>query len=130
MGFNAQRGDSLNVVNAPFSQPEAAAPPEAPPFWKHPDVIALAKETGKALLFLVLAMIVVFGVVRPALRAFTAAQERATVEAPPQPAQLAMSGPSGETNVSPLEQVRQLAKNDPATVANVVKSWVGNEGKA
>ncbi|MDL1860383.1 flagellar basal body M-ring protein FliF [Betaproteobacteria bacterium PRO7] len=130
MGFNAQRGDSLNVVNAPFSQPEVGAPPEAPPFWKHPDAIALAKETGKALLFLVLAMIVVFGVVRPALRAFAAAQERASLEAPPQPAQLAMNGSPGEANVSPLEQVRQLAKNDPATVANVVKAWVGNEGKA
>ena len=131
MGFNAQRGDSLNVVNAPFTQTEAGAPPEAPPFWKHPDAIALAKETGKALLFLVLAMLVVFGVVRPALRAFAAAApKQAAAEAPPQPAQLAMSAPAGETSVSPLDQVRQLAKNDPATVANVVKAWVGAEGKA
>ncbi|GAB4472990.1 MAG: flagellar basal-body MS-ring/collar protein FliF [Burkholderiaceae bacterium] len=130
MGFNAQRGDSLNVVNAPFSQPDTAAPAEAPPFWKHPDAIALAKESGKALLFLVLAMIVVFGVVRPALRAMAAAQQRPAQETPQQPAQLAMSASAGETTgVSPLEQVRQLAKNDPATVANVVKAWVGAEGK-
>jgi flagellar M-ring protein FliF len=131
MGFNAQRGDSLNVVNAPFTRPEAGAPPEAPPFWKHPDAIALAKETGKALLFLVLAMLVVFGVVRPALRAFAAAAPKpVAAEAPPQPAQLPMSGSTGEANVSALDQVRQLAKNDPATVANVVKAWVGAEGKA
>ncbi len=129
MGFNAQRGDSLNVVNAPFTRPEVGAPPEAPPIWKHPDAIALAKETGKALLFLVLAMLVVFGVVRPALRAFAAASDRPAEPASP-PAQIAMSAASGETNVSALDQVRQLARNDPATVANVVKAWVGNEGKA
>lgn len=131
MGFNAQRGDSLNVVNAPFTQPEAGAPPEAPPLWKHPDAIALAKETGKALLFLVLTMLVVFGVLRPALRAVAEArQKQPPPAAPPQPAQLAISGSTGEANVSALEQVRQLAKNDPATVANVVKAWVGSEGKA
>lgn len=131
MGFNAQRGDSLNVVNAPFSQIEVGAPPEAPPLWKHPDVIALAKETGKALLFLVLAMIVVFGVLRPALRALAAAQQRPAPGAAPQPAALPMNEqPAAEPGLSPLEQVRQLAKNDPATVANVVKAWVGSEGKA
>ncbi len=131
MGFNAQRGDSLNVVNAPFTRPEASAAPEAPPFWKHPDAIALAKETGKALLFLVLAMLVVFGAVRPALRAIAAAApKQGAAEASPQPAQLALSGSANDTHVSPLEQVRQLAKNDPATVANVVKAWVGSEGKS
>jgi flagellar biosynthesis/type III secretory pathway M-ring protein FliF/YscJ len=30
---------------------------------------------------------------------------------------------------TPIDQVRDLAKSDPATVANVVKAWVG-EGKS
>src|SRR5262249_1373389 len=54
MGFNQQRGDSLNVVNAQFSAPEALPPVEQVPAWKQPDVIALAKEGGKALLFFLL----------------------------------------------------------------------------
>jgi flagellar M-ring protein FliF len=125
LGFNPQRGDSLNVVNAVFSQPElAVAPTEPLPFWKQPDVIALGKEGGKALLFLVLTMIVVFGVVRPALRALASAAHRPPPETAPQAAQLPQPG-MGEAPVSPLEQMRQIAKNDPATVANVVKSWVG-----
>jgi flagellar M-ring protein FliF len=127
MGFNTQRGDSLNVVNAQFNTPEIG-PVETVPVWKQPDVVALAKEGGKALLFLLLTLIVVFGVVRPAIRNIgtrpvVAAQQADALPAP--------GGDKGEPaqHLSPLEQVRQLAKNDPATVANVVKAWVGSEAK-
>lgn len=133
LGFSAQRGDSLNVVNAPFTQPDLGlAPAEPLPFWKQPDVIALGKEAGKALLFLLLTMIVVFGVVRPALRALANAAHRPQppqLPQPPQPAQLTQQG--GDQALTQLEQVRQIARNDPATVANVVKAWVGGaEAKA
>ncbi len=124
MGFNQQRGDSLNVVNTPFSLPDIGAPPAALPFWKQPDAIALAKEGGKALLFLALTMIVVFGVVRPAIKSIG---ERPAVEAtavrvvaPPTP-------PGAPRPPTPLDEVRQLARNDPATVANVVKAWVAQD---
>ena len=122
MGFSQQRGDSLNVVNAAFSQPEVL-PVETVPFWKQPDVVLLAKETGKAVLFLVLTLIVVFGVVRPALKSFAEAPRAA-----PQPLlQAATPTPAGPAPSTPLAQMRELAKNDPATVANVVKTWVGQE---
>jgi flagellar M-ring protein FliF len=128
MGFNQQRGDSLNVVNAAFSQPEL--PPAEPlPAWKNPDVIALAKEAGKATLFLLLTMIVVFGVVRPALRAMAAAAARPAAALPAgDAAPLALPNGNDAPKQSPIQQVRELAKNDPATVANVVKAWVGQEG--
>lgn len=126
MGFNAQRGDSVNVVNAAFSQPDLGAP-EALPLWKQPEVIALAKDTGKAVLLIVLALTVIFGVVRPALKSIAAAPRivaaAPTAELPPAaPQQLA-------PQLSPVEQLRQLARNDPAAVANVVKTWVGQEGR-
>jgi flagellar M-ring protein FliF len=133
MGFNQQRGDSLNVVNAQFSTPDiAAAPTEQVPAWKQPDVIALAKEGGKAMLFLMLTLIVVFGVVRPALRSIGT---RAVVvpsqggDAAGQAALPAAPKPDAGPPLSPLDQMRALAKNDPATVANVVKAWVGTEQK-
>lgn len=132
MGFNEQRGDSLNVVNAQFSVPQFG-PAEPVPLWKQPDAIALAKEAGKALLFLLLTLIVVFGVVRPALRHLTA---RPVPSAPPAPTADSAAAPAlpqpsdaNAAQISPLEQVRQLAKNDPATVANVVRAWVGSEAK-
>jgi flagellar M-ring protein FliF len=127
MGFSQTRGDSLNVVNSAFSQPEALAP-QAVPLWQQPDVIAMGKEAGKALLFLLLTMIVVFGVVRPAMRTMAAppkAQPLPEAAAAPQ-----LAAPAENAPLSPIEQVRALAKNDPGTVANVVKSWVGTEQPA
>jgi flagellar M-ring protein FliF len=128
MGFNPQRGDSLNVVNAPFSRPELG-PVEVVPVWKQPDVVALAKEAGKALLFLLLTLIVVFGVVRPALRSIALRP----VQPPSTPGDSTPALPpthESAAQMSPLDQMRQLAKNDPATVANVVRAWVGSEAKS
>ncbi len=120
MGFSTTRGDTLNVLNAAFSQPEFG-PVEPVPFWKNPDLVALAKEGGKALLFLLLTMIVVFGILRPALRSI-AETPRPEPAAPAVPTLVVAGAP---VPISQIEQVRQLAKSDPATVANVVKSWVG-----
>lgn len=121
MGYSEQRGDSLNLVNAPFSQPELAAV-EPVPFLQRPDVLALAKEGGKALLFLVLTAIVVFGVLRPALKSIGAAPVVPEQGAAPAPA-LAMTLGGAPPS---LEGVRQIAKSDPAAVANVVKTWVSD----
>jgi flagellar M-ring protein FliF len=121
MGFNEKRGDSLNVVNVAFSQLELPAV-EPTPAWQQPEAIALGKELGKAVLFLTLTLIVVFGVVRPALKAISS-QVVVAAESP------AASEPAAalknDLPTTQLDQMRQIARSDPATVANVVKSWVG-----
>jgi len=124
MGFSPQRGDSLNLVNAPFTMPEVATA-EPVSLLQRPGVMALAQEAGKAVLFLVLTAIVVFGVLRPAVKSIGSAPTLAEL-APPPAAALAppASGPGAG-----IENVRQIAKSDPATVANVVKVWVA-DGKA
>jgi len=124
MGFNEKRGDSLNVVNSVFSTVDLGTA-EALPVWKQPDVVALAKEVGKALLFLLLTMIVVFGVVRPALKAVATAPKTPPRPVPAPEPVAALPQPDENRPRTPLDQVRDLAKNDPATVANVVKAWVG-----
>jgi len=125
MGFNEQRGDSLNLVNAAFTQPELAAL-EPVPFLQRPEVLAMAKEGGKAVLFLLLTAIVVFGVLRPALKSIGEAPP--AVEAAPEAAPAVLAAPVSSAQLS-MEGMRQIAKSDPAAVANVVKSWVG-DGKA
>jgi flagellar M-ring protein FliF len=128
MGFSQQRGDSLNVVNAVFSQPELA-PIKPLPLWQQPALIALAKEVGQALLFLLLTMIVVFGVVRPALKSL-AARPKPTELPPASPqARLVSADGTATPQSSPLDQMRAIAKSDPAMVANVVRTWVGNEAR-
>jgi flagellar M-ring protein FliF len=126
MGFSKERGDSINVVNAAFSTTELAAA-EPLPVWKQPDAIALGKEVGKALLFLLLTLILVFGVLRPAIKTIGAPVKVALPALPPAappPPQL----PAEETRaLTAIDQVREIAKTDPATVANVVKAWVGEQ---
>ena len=49
MGFNKERGDTLNVVNSPFAVPDKL-PQVDIPLWQQPDMILTAKEIGKYLL--------------------------------------------------------------------------------
>jgi flagellar M-ring protein FliF len=123
MGFNDKRGDSLNVVNVAFNQLELP-PAEPTPAWQQPETIALGKEIGKAMLFLVLTLIVVFGVVRPALKAI--ASQTLVLPADAAPPAIESSAPRLDLPSSQLDQMRQIARADPATVANVVKAWVGD----
>jgi flagellar M-ring protein FliF len=124
MGFNDKRGDSLNVVNVAFNQLELP-PAEPTPLWQQPQAIALGNEIGKALLFLMLTLIVVFGVVRPALKAISS-QPVVVSSQSSLPAIESSPSQRADASSSQLDQMRQIARADPATVANVVKAWVGD----
>jgi flagellar M-ring protein FliF len=119
MGFSKERGDSLNVLNTAFNEPEREVVPPLP-LWKQPDNIAMAKDAGRYLLFAVLIGYLVFGVLRPALR-------KAAENAPAQPEgvmagqHIPANSASGE---DPLVRARRIAREDPKIVANVVKTWV------
>lgn len=122
IGFSEQRGDTLNLVNAAFNVETVEAVPETP-LWQQPDTLAYAKEIGKHLLALGLALYIVLGVLRPLLRHLSTL--------PPAPEPVAESIAFEQDSVRHADQlsaVRQLARQDPKVVANVVKGWVsGNE---
>jgi len=138
VGFAKDRGDSINVVNAPFSREEAAKEPELP-LWKQPFALDIAKDGARWLGLLVIAMLVIFAVIRPALKALAP-------KPPPAPPavekeqnrlsttvenEVALPAPPGVTDqataVNRQEEIMKLAKDNPATVANVVRNWVNNE---
>jgi flagellar M-ring protein FliF len=130
IGFNKERGDSINIVNAPFSQDPVTAATEII-WWKDPSNVYLAKEVGKGLALILGLLIVVFGVIRPAIKSATSAV------ATTQDEQILLPESSNETPALPaptsaaamqVEKVREIAKNDPAIVANVVRQWVGSNG--
>lgn len=137
MGFNKDRGDSINVVNSPFAGMEKEIISEDPLMTKIQNyAIANAVELGKYALGGVILIYLFFGVMRPLLRKLTTKsgkQDEENVE----PA-VNERGPNEEDEEVPvtiqsnyqrkLSVARTLAKEDPRVVANVVKTWVsGNE---
>ncbi|MBC7499554.1 MAG: flagellar M-ring protein FliF [Herminiimonas sp.] len=134
MGFNKDRGDSLNVVNSQFAGAEKEAIVEVP-IWKRVETLELAKEIGKYLLAAVVLLYLFFAFLKPMLKKLVAGPPvvEAPVEALEDDTVVELSGvePMGvapRTYQDNLEAAKLLARSDPKVVANVVKAWVdGNE---
>ncbi len=134
MGFSKERGDTLNVVNSPFSEMHQEIAPELP-LWKQPEMIELAQQAGKNLLIGGLVLYLVLGVLRPMLKRTNQPPVPLLTEPgeekedqPVQPAPALKQVPQFSQYEQNLAFARQLARDDPKVVANVVKHWVtGNE---
>ncbi|MDB2705762.1 flagellar M-ring protein FliF, partial [Pseudomonadota bacterium] len=135
IGFNKARGDSLNVVNAPFIIPAAAEPLPELPIYEQAWVWDVAKQALGGLLVLFL----VFGVIRPAFRDMnkvpvsedgegaageTAAAQAALAAGGDEIAQLTTGSEEMEEQ---MNNVRSLVQQDPALVAQVVKNWTASD---
>ena len=153
IGFNAERGDSVSVVNAGFTRPEPMAELEPPPFWENPSIMAWARLGAGA----IAVILVLLAVVRPAMRqvlnpappqppasaseedeedaeireaARLESERRAALtneEMAPQltPEQEAMGILAGPANYEQRLTVAKAAvKQDPRRVAQVVRGWV------
>jgi flagellar M-ring protein FliF len=140
MGFNSQRGDTINVVNSAFAgvEKEVVAPPTLTQRFQDYVVanpVEFAKYCGSILAVLAL----FFGVLLPIVRRLTGIRKPAPAttskpEEPSQPASLAgvsESETDGEPAVSEpayqqkLNSAREIAEKDPRIVANVITNWVG-----
>lgn len=138
IGFNQNRGDSVNLVNAAFNEikaPEA----DALPFWKQPDMLDLARSLAFPAGMVLLALIVFMGLVRPALKLMKTPP--ATREITPlnaivneQPERPGLPQPEAADQDTPelrrLADAKRLALENPAAVANIVKGWVNGEAAA
>lgn len=138
IGFNAERGDVVRVVNAPF-RVEALPTAEELPLWKQPWVIDLARSAAAPAALALVALVIVFSLIRPAMTAMLAppvappgSRLDETVDdnpALPGPGgrrteALALGGPRANER---LDAVRALAKENPAAVAQIVRGWVNGE---
>lgn len=128
MGFDASRGDSLSVLNSAFNEEKEAPIPELP-LWKQPEMIELAKDVLKYLLIAGIGLFLLFGVIRPAFRNFTATSERIAREsAQPEETEEQSTLQQGHSNFeNNLQALKQMAQQDPKIVATVVKEWVNKE---
>jgi flagellar M-ring protein FliF len=140
VGFDAQRGDSVRVINAAFNLPTELDGAPALPVWEQPWFLDLVKQLGGILVVLA----IIFTVVRPAIHRLTHVPEPVAEEdeeeedeeekarqlhdsgtpllgADGQPLHL-LSGKESYEEI--LDAARGLIQDDPKRVAQLMKVWV------
>ncbi|MDY0748410.1 flagellar basal-body MS-ring/collar protein FliF [Paucibacter sp. R3-3] len=154
MGFNADRGDSLKIISAPFVA-EKVDNTEAP-LWKQPWLLDLIRASAVPAALVIVALIAVFGMVRPAMRSLNppppeaadAAQELDAIVDDPNELPGGAGGAGGangsigssgglhglpmlegpsENATQALERARLMARTNPVAVANIMRNWMLGE---
>ncbi|MBW8370579.1 MAG: flagellar M-ring protein FliF [Thiobacillus sp.] len=129
MGFNAERGDSVNVVNTPFARTEQETLPDLP-FWKQPEYVEyidIAKTAGKYLLMALALLILYLRVLKPLLKKLSEASKLPPPSHSPQLEHVGMASLPGQRNYEEnLTRAQKMASEDPRVVANIVKTWVAS----
>lgn len=136
IGFNQDRGDSVNLMNAPFAK-EKITLPEVP-FWKQPETQDLARNLAWPVGTLLLGSLVLFGVIRPALKSTMRPAGRKQVDAmlAEEPERPQLAAPAKDEPALPtagelaLADARKLTRENPAAVASIVKNWINGEAAA
>ncbi|MEH6685836.1 MAG: flagellar basal-body MS-ring/collar protein FliF [Halopseudomonas sabulinigri] len=143
VGFDASRGDSVSVINSAFVAQAAIEPLPSIPFWEQPWFWDVAKQ----ILGILFVLILVFAVLRPALKNLTVSSRSGSGEGgypsslpgggglddDLRPDQVSLSGPSSGPVLLPppgagyeqqLNAIKGLLAEDPGRVAQVVKEWI------
>lgn len=131
VGYNAERGDTVSVMNAPFARAPEGEAADGQPFYENPALRDLARLGLGALAVLVLLL----GVVRPLIKNLMGPQKVDVQSVPPE--MLAAAAAAGgaaapQVPVNIYDEKLKLAKtaatSDAKRVAQVMKTWVGNDG--
>ena len=144
VGFNKDRGDSVNLLNAAFA-PEKIEVVDVP-IWRQPEVVDLLRSLAWPVGTLLFAALVLMGVIRPAMKSLSQAPsggdsmgnarinqlDALESETPDRPQ---LSGPGVATaqisvSETQLEDARKLTRDNPAAVANIIKTWMNGEAPA
>ncbi|HEB0853663.1 flagellar M-ring protein FliF [Citrobacter werkmanii] len=139
MGFSDKRGDTLNVVNSPFTATDETG--GELPFWQQQSFIEQLIVAGRWLLVLLVAWILWRKAVRPQLlrrsEEAKAANEQTRVRQETEEAVEVRLSKDEQTQQRRTNQrlgaevmsqrIREMSDNDPRVVALVIRQWINNE---
>ncbi|HCR1907789.1 TPA: flagellar M-ring protein FliF [Enterobacter kobei] len=139
MGFSTQRGDTLSVVNSPFS---ASDDDVAVPLWKQPDLINTLLEIARYLFIALVAWILWRKAVQPFwIKHQELALQRLELEKEARQAELdaqirknesiekAKAQQRVDTEIT-TQHLRNLAEQEPHVLAAVIRKWMIREQKS
>ena len=138
VGYDEARGDSVNVVNASFTQDATPVAAESElqttKFWESPLFLDASKILGGLIVLLVLVLSVIRPLVKnligPAARQMQVNVLPRTPAAEPAsdaPALPSASQQAAVTHEQQVLQARTLVNQDPKRVAQVVRGWVAKD---
>jgi flagellar M-ring protein FliF len=123
MGYNKERGDSLNVVNTAFTvSPKEVIPEE--PFWKQFANLETAKSVGQYLLSGLVILYLFFNVLRPMIRRLSAPPVVVAPTKTNEETEQDQESAKNKSQPNQLDTAKKMAAEDPRMVANIVKTWV------
>lgn len=143
IGFDAERGDSVHVINTSFTMPAPVGPLPQPSLWERPWVWDALKQLAGVTFVLLL----LFAVLRPIMRQLvTQAPENRQLEQSTDAARLDAAGDAGSDDekvtltdqrrqntpslqaqaaqTANIDAIRTLVAEDPKRVAKLVRNWV------
>jgi flagellar M-ring protein FliF len=132
VGFNAERGDTVRVINAAFRADPRPALEEAP-VWKQPWVTETLRGAAAPVSLAFVALLIVLTLIRPALQSLPAPAQAAprvsaVVDARPElplpGAPAALPAPPAQARI---ENARAMAQQNPAAVASFVRTLINGE---
>ncbi len=146
VGFNKDRGDTVNLANTPFTEVVKEEVADVP-VWKDPTNLNTLKEVLRWVILLGVIFFVVRGVIRPllgtilpskdakdipdkepspnsaaAMAAALEAEQSADEDIPPEVLQAELAKMSYEKKVA---RAKEIASKDPRMVAQMLKEWIG-----
>ncbi|HEY4092748.1 MAG TPA: flagellar basal-body MS-ring/collar protein FliF [Luteibacter sp.] len=146
VGFSSARGDSVSVINEPFHGVTAEDAPQSPALWERPGMLDLIKQG----LGVMVALIVGFFVLRPMLKGLlkpAPVTEQGMALAGPMPtvsvmvddddmspersrggSHVQLGAPALLAYEQKVGLAKRMAAENPKQVAQVVKSWVSDDG--
>jgi flagellar M-ring protein FliF len=141
MGYSETRGDTLNVVNSPFSAVDDNS--GELPFWKTQSFIAQMMDAGRWLLVVIVAWLLWRKAVRPQLvrraEEAKALKEQTMLRQETEEAvevrlskdeQLQQRRANQRMGAEVMSQrIREMSDNDPRVVALVIRQWMSNENE-
>lgn len=137
IGFNETRGDSVSVISEQFLSP-APLPDEGIPLWEQDWFFSSLKQAGASLIVILL----IFGVLRPALKSVVATPGRpqrlavaggGSAElsddqvAISEMAQQAIPAPPPSAYDTNLNAAQALVSQEPQRAARMIQSWLSDE---
>lgn len=131
VGYSAERGDSLSVVNGQFNEQGDIDTP----FWKNPEYRELAMELVKYLVFAFILFMAWRIVINPIIQGLIQAKAVADARVERQKEETARENAAEQRAAEMsryednLNTARSMAHDDPRAVAMVLRSWLNKDEK-